>query len=139
MYDVFVEILLPRVQLKFKQDGLARLGYKNLAEYRASPWWQWFKADYYRRHRHAYRCVDCGATHGLEIDHESYEHLGCERDSEVANRCDTCHVKKHERWNAIARAEMNGTKKPLPSGKGRSKIRRVLYIIRMIFYYMFRY
>lgn len=129
-----MEILLPRVQLEYKIASLKRLGLRNLAEYRATPWWKWFKEDYYQRHKHAYFCVDCGATHGLEIDHESYEHLGCERDSEVAYRCDACHVKKHLRWNEIARREMDAdwkpttTKKPSPIWRG---------LLRWIYYMFF--
>jgi len=131
-YPIRVEILFPRQQLAYKQASLERLGLKNLQEYRDSDWWKWFKQDYYKRHKNAYFCVDCGARHGLEIDHEDYRDLGREKDWQVRYRCDACHVEKHRKWNAIARAEMDNEKPALPVKARAGWIRWVKLLWRVI-------
>jgi hypothetical protein len=42
------------------------------------------------------RCQLCGATHGIEIHHNNYDHLGAERMSDLIALCSGCHRHFHQ-------------------------------------------
>lgn len=42
-----------------------------------------------------YRCSKCGAGRNIQVHHKSYEHLGCEPDSDLDVLCRECHEGHH--------------------------------------------
>jgi hypothetical protein len=63
--------------------------------YLNSPQWGQRRREALRRA--GYRCIECGATEGLEVHHLTYERLGYERPEDLTVLCNPCHAKEHGR------------------------------------------
>ena len=61
----------------------------NYQEYLQSPEWLMRRAR--AMLRAADHCQVCGSAYKLETHHNSYAHVGQERDDELIVLCDTCH------------------------------------------------
>ena len=75
----------------------------SIADLRALAYVDYLKTPHWQRVREAalehadYRCQLCGAQdRTLEVHHNNYERLGCERPSDVIALCDPCHGYHHE-------------------------------------------
>jgi 5-methylcytosine-specific restriction endonuclease McrA len=63
-------------------------------DYLRTDWWQRFRADALRRA--GGRCQLCGGDGPLEVHHNTYARLGCERPEDVICICCDCHDLFHD-------------------------------------------
>src|SRR4051812_24840716 len=96
--------LLPRPELIFIENGLARLGLRNLEAYYASKWWQAQLDWYWRTYPHV--CARCPQTNSLQLHHKTYERLGRELDADLELLCKRCHHKLHRLWTRKVKRTM---------------------------------
>lgn len=69
---------------------------------------QWYREEYlHSKHwrktrnralaRSNFMCSNCRATHGLQVHHLTYTHLGHELDSDLKVLCSKCHKQVHKK------------------------------------------
>lgn len=68
------------------------------SEYLRTDWWQRFRTEALRRAGN--RCQLCGAESAgrgfLQVHHNTYARLGCERPEDCVVLCEDCHQVHHE-------------------------------------------
>ena len=68
---------------------------KTYQEYLLTTHWKDFKTKKYKS-KVKYRCVCCETHKGLQLHHNTYEKIGCERLGDVVWLCTSCHATVHQ-------------------------------------------
>lgn len=85
--------LLTEQELAYVNEGLAKLGLKNLKEYYGHLLWICKRNGFAKRHPP--RCK-CGKRGGLSLHHKTYKNLGRELDEDLEWMCHDCHDRHHK-------------------------------------------
>ena len=75
---------------------------KSIQELRSLPYEKYLLTDHWQSIRRgalrkaAYKCQLCSVKNTLQVHHNTYDNLGCEKPEDVTVLCNGCHEKHHE-------------------------------------------
>lgn len=78
---------------RWRRDDAGKAAARRHREYIGSERWRERRAAYFMGHAEV--CHRCGAEHGVELHHSSYERLGNEPDEHLHPLCACCHEAFH--------------------------------------------